>query len=70
MEKMTVKELIDILNENVEDKENSVIFIGEVNLKKENHLKNKYHIRGITQVPLYGSIVILFDKDTKFEGPF
>lgn len=67
MKKITVQQLIDLLNENVEDK-NSVIFLAESNLKKEGHIKNKYYIESIAKTPPFGNVAILFSKDTKFEG--
>lgn len=66
-EKMTVQKLIDLLNENVEDKD-SVIFLAESNLKKEGHIKNKYYIESIAKTPPFGNVAIIFNKDTKFEG--
>ena len=62
---MTVQELIDVLNNNVEDK-NQTIFLGEMNLKKEEHIKKKYMIKGIGST--FCSIVILYSQNDKFEG--
>lgn len=67
MEKITVQQLIDLLNENVEDKD-SVIFLAESNLKKQGHIKNKYYIESIAKTPPFGNVAIIFNKDTKFEG--
>ena len=67
MEKLTVQQLIDLLNEHVEDKD-SVIFLAESNLKKQGHIKNKYYIESIATTPPFGNVAIIFNKDTKFEG--
>lgn len=67
MTKITVQQLIDLLNENVEDKD-SVIFLAESNLKKQGHIKNKYYIESIAKTPPFGNVAIIFNKDTKFEG--
>ena len=67
MEKITVQQLIDLLNENVEDKD-SVIFLAESNLKKQGHIKNKYYIESIAKTSPFGNVAIIFNKDTKFEG--
>lgn len=62
---MTVQELIDVLNNNVEDK-NQTNFLGEMNLKKEGHIKKKYMINGISST--FSAIVILYSQNDKFEG--
>lgn len=67
MTKITVQQLIDLLNENIEDKD-SVIFLAESNLKKKGHIKNKYYIESIAKTPPFGNVAIIFNKDTKFEG--
>ena len=67
MTKITVQQLINLLNEHIEDKD-SVIFLAESNLKKEGHIKNKYYIESIAKTPPFGNVAIIFNKDTKFEG--